>query len=88
MFSTQGDWYLHVNCFSVASDVGHDSMLDEHPMGEKQFFFFFLSCLLPLRQKTIGGTEALLLFCCSRISVSAEKGEKECEIELCALCLS
>lgn len=76
MFSTQGDWYLHVNCFSVASDVGHDSMLDEHPMGEKQFSFSLLSCLSPLRQKTIGGTGVLLLHCCGRNSVNAVKWVK------------
>lgn len=29
-------WYLHVNCLSVASDVGHVSMLHVHPTGGRK----------------------------------------------------
>lgn len=36
---------------------------------------FSLSCLPPLRQKTIGGTGVLLLYCCGN-SVNAEKSAK------------
>lgn len=78
VFSTQGDWYLHVNCFYVASDVGHDSMLYKLPMGKGTSSFPFMS--VSFEAKTIGEREALLLHCCSRniLSTKRVKKKKKC----------
>lgn len=55
MFSTQGD-YLHVNYFSLASDVGHGSMQDEQPMGEKHYLFFLFLMSAFFERKNNNGT--------------------------------